>query len=288
VGYLVLLIGLAYAQQDEKDRNKETRVRITELRKLLSSNNESERLRALEQLGTIHDDEARSILASRLSGDTETVRITAARSISQHRSAGSASALANAIEPNVKSEAVLRAFVDALARLDMCACIPALVAIANVDNHDLAQATLKAVSAIGCPEAVPGLVELLKEAEKEAREPDRVPDPRYRSPSGGKGNPRMPPRAGTPTRQNPGKDQRLAKLADPIRQTLGQITGQSLRTAEEWESWWRSAGGSLKLTSVYLCEDTGQTFEVEPGKSTKCPHSEKKGHRDTFLKHRRS
>jgi len=284
------LLFLPVLGQDDAEVKKAGRARISDLRKELSSSNEGEKIAAVNELAGIDDDDARSLLAARLAADTEGVRTAAAKAIAKHRHPSSANALGNAIEANVQNESVLRAFVDALGELDMCACIPALLTLTEVGSHELADSALKAIGKIGCPEAAQGLMHLLREAEQEAKEPDRAPVPRTGSQGGRPGqNPRMPPgRGGTRYRQNPGKDQQLARLAGPVRQTLQQITGQSFTSADEWEGWLRAGGAGFKLASIYLCEATRRTFEIPSGKPKKCPLAEdKRGHQDTFLKHRR-
>lgn len=279
---LLGLIAGSWSGQDGTDARKEIRTKLSDLRKTLGSSVESERIAAISELGSILEDEARSMLASRLSADSEAVRIAASKAIAKHKHSGSANSIGAAIDPNAKNEPVLRAFIDALEDLDMCAGLPVLVAMLEVDTHDLAEQALKAIARIGCPEAAQGLINLLREAEVEAREPDRVPDPRYRNQ--GRNNRR--PTRGTPYRSNPGKDQQLAKLAPKVKQTLSAITGQSFSTVAEWESWLRAS--ALKLASIYLCETDRERFEIPSGKSKKCPHEDdKKGHKDTFLKHRR-
>lgn len=281
VPLLALALAPSYGQDDAEAR-KARRARISELRKRLSTGSESEKLAAIEELGGIYDKDARSLLAARLGAGTEAVRLAAVKAIMRQRHPYSARAIAAAIQANLNSPSVLRAFIEALQALDVCASIPGLVSLIEVNDHQMAESALKAIGKIGCPEAAPGLIHILEETEAEARKPDRVPyrtRSRYRRGRYGRRRVRYA--------TNRAKDQKLARLAGTVRETLSQITGQSFSTAEEWRGWLERGGSEYKLVRVYLCEDTMQTYKVSPGDSNKCPYSDKRGHKDIFLKHRR-
>lgn len=269
--------------QDEK----ETRQKLNELRKQLDSSDDSSKISALDSLAGIKHDDARNLIASKLTGGSVGVRMAAAKALSKHRHQNSATALGQALGANRNEKAVLRAIIEALGDLDMCAGIQPLTGMLDPDYPDLAQDALKALAKIGCPESVPALVKLLKDAEKEAKEPDRLPPvaggPTMRPPG-------APPGVGVRpagTGNNPGKDKKLAGLVKPVTDCLAKITGSTYSTAKDYEAWFNSLGGVSKLIQVFLCKETGQTFDVHPGKSKKCTLTEKKGHSDEFLKHRR-
>jgi hypothetical protein len=240
----------------------------------------------LDRAGGIKHDEARNLIASKLSGGSIGVRLAAAKALSKHRHQNSANALGQALGANRNEKAVLRGIIEALGDLDMCACIQPLCGMLDPDYPDLAQDALKALAKIGCPEAVPALVKLLKDAEKEAKEPDKLPPaaggPQMRPPGAPPGV-NVRPGGGS----NPGKDKKLAGLVKPIADCLAKITGSTYNTAKDYETWFNNLGGISKLVQVFLCQETGQTFDVYPGKSKKCTLTEKKGHADDFVKHRR-
>ncbi len=260
---------------------RQRKARINELRKDLSSPREETRLSAIRQLGEIHDSDARSLLIEKMTTDTEEVRQAAAKAIILHRKPICAQALGNAIQANIGNEKLVKFFITMLAELDMCASIPILVATLQT-KASLGGDVLKAIVAIGCPEAAGPLVNLLKKAETEERKPDFFDD-------GGLGGFSMrggrAGGAGGGQVENKTKDKAWAALAPKIRKTLATLTGLEFDNHRDWSAAVSSGAAAAKVVSVYLCEESGKTYEMQPGKSNKCPYSTKSGHDDTFLKH---
>ncbi|MBI3722839.1 HEAT repeat domain-containing protein [bacterium] len=52
---------------------------------------------------------------------------------------------------------------------------------------------------------------------------------------------------------------------------LASITGQQLKTADEYKTWWGVNKGKKKTVQVFRCEGTGRVFE-KTEKDAKCPH----------------
>ncbi len=280
---LTALLLLAALLQD-KDDPKARQARINDLRKQASSFDEAERLKAVEELGGIVDGDARAVLVKKLTDDTEPVKLAAAKAIIRHRKPICAQALGGAIQANLKSDKLCKAFLQALGELDMCASIPVLQAALESRPASGAEALDQLVK-IGCYEAVPPLVNFLKRAETEERKPDSFDNTAYVQ---GQGGIRRPPPPGQPSRiENKTKDKVVAALAPKVREALSKIAGKSLKDYPEWYKNYASL--APRQVGVYLCETTGQTFEAPPGKKRKCPSGgdAKSEHKDEFMKHRR-
>jgi hypothetical protein len=278
----VVALVLALGAQDAKDPAEAARARkarINELRKELSSGSEAARIEAIRELGEIRDGDARSLLVEKTTTDTEAVRRSAAKAIILHRKPICAQALGNAIQANGGNEGLVKFLIGTLGELDMCASIPILMAILQ-GKPSLGDDVLKALVAIGCPEAVPPLVAFLKRAETEARKPDYFEDSLYGG-VGGAG------RAGGTRTENRTKDKVLAELAPKVRETLAQLTGLQHDTYRDWNAAVLSGAAAPRVITQYRCEETDKTYDILPGKSPKCPHSTKSGHEDVLLKHRR-
>lgn len=281
---LTALLLLAAAFQD-KDDPKARQARINDLRKQASSFDEAERLKAVAELGTIVDEDARAVLVKKLTEDTDPVKLAAAKAIVKHRKPFCAQALGGAIQANLKSDKLCKAFVQELGELDMCASIPVLQAVLESRPASGAEA-LDQIVKIGCFEAVPPLVNFLKRAETEERKPDFFDN------SGtyvqGQGGVRRPPPPGQPDKiENKTKDKAVAALAPKVRETLSKLTGKSFKDYPEWFKNYASL--TPRQVGLYLCDMTGQTFEAPPGKLKKCPSGgdAKSDHKDEFLKHKR-
>jgi hypothetical protein len=281
---IAALLLLAAAVQD-KDDPKARQNRINELRKQAHALDEAERLKAVAELGGIVDEDARAVLSKKLLEDTDPVKLAAAKAIIRHRKPICAQALGAAIQANLKSDALCKAFIEALGELDMCASIPVLQA-AIESRPASGAAALEQLVKIGCYEAVPPLVNFLKRAETEERKPDFFDN--SQAYVQGQGGARRPPPPGTPDKiENKTKDKAVAALAPKVRETLSKIAGKSFKDYPEWFKNYQAL--TPRQVGVYLCETSGQTFEAPPGKSKKCPSGgdARSDHKDDFLKHRR-
>ena len=282
---LAALLLLASSFQDKpSDDPKARQARLNDLRKQASSIDEGERLKAVAELGGIVDEDARAVLVKKLTEDTEPVKLAAAKAIIQHRKPFCAQALGGAIQANLKSDKLCKAFLQALGELDMCASIPVLQAALESRPASGAEA-LEQLVKIGCYEAVPPLVNFLKRAETEERKPDSFDNTAFVQ---GQGGVRRPPPAGQPsTIENKTKDKAVAALAPKVREALNKLTGKTFKDYPEWYKNYASL--APRQVGVYVCETTAQTFEAPPGKQKKCPNGgdSKSDHQDQFLKHRR-
>ena len=282
---LALAAGTLQGQDapDPADAARARKARINELRKELSAAAEATRIGAIKELGEIRDSDARSLLNEKMTTDSDAVRQAAAKAIIRHRRPICAQALGNAIQANYANEKLVKFFVETLAELDMCASIPILLATLQ-SRPALGDDILKAILAIGCPEAAGPLVNYLKRAETEEKKPDFFEDSGY---GGGFGGVWGGGAGGGGRTENRTKDKVVAALAAKIRKALTQLTGLELTSHREWSVAVSSGTASPRVTSLYQCEETGKPYEIRAGKSPKCPHSTKSGHEDTFLKHRR-
>jgi hypothetical protein len=268
----ILALGATWPRaQEDAEAKKARQEKMAEFRKGLGVTNENAKLQAILGLGEITDDDAISLLAGKLSTDTDAIRIAAAHSIAHHRKPASVKALANAIGANAARPEVLKAFIGALQNLDMCSCILVLMALVEINKFALADEALKAIGKIECNESVTSLVPLLQRAEIEEKKPDIF--------------------EGTddaPESENKQKNKPLAALSPKVRDLLASVTGKSFANAREWGAALGGGKVPLKRTSVYLCTMKETTFEVPSGQSKKCPYADGKTlHEDVFLKHLR-
>ncbi len=279
---LLAILLLAAVPQDAANDPKARQARVNELRKQAASFDEAERLKAVAELGGIVDEDARAVLVKRMLEDTDTVKLAAAKAIVRHRKPICAQALGGAIQANLKSDKLCKAFVEALGELDMCAGIPVLQA-ALESRPASGEAALEQLLKIGCYEAVPPLVNFLKRAETEERKPDFFDNTAVVP---GQGGIRRPPPPGQPTKiENKTKDKAVAALAPKVRETLSKLAGKSFKDYPEWFKNYQ--GLAPRTVGRYLCETSGQTFEAPQGKQRKCPSGgdAKSDHKDEFLKH---
>ncbi len=280
LGALVLA---SFQAQDPAEAARQRQARINDLRKLASSPEEAARLKAIQELGTIFDEDARAVLVAKTASDSEGVRIAAAKALIRHRKPVCAQALGNAIQAAVKSDKLAKAFIGCLAELDMCASVPVLLTVLEsraASGSDAMDSLVK----IGCQEAVAPLVNFLKKAETEEKKPDFFDN--VQQPGVGQ----RPPRPQGPDKiENKTKNKPLAALAPKVRETLKALTGKAFDAHRDWASALQSGSLTPRLASIYLCELTQEKFEVAAGKSKKCPNGgdAKSDHDDTFLKHRR-
>jgi hypothetical protein len=278
-----LLAFLVLGSQDPAEAARQRRARINDLKKLAASPDESARLKAVAELGTLFDEDARAVLAAKTTSDTENVRIAAAKALIKHRKPVCAQALGNAIQTNAKSDQLVKAFIADLAELDMCASVPVLLTVLEsrlASGNDAMEALVK----IGCPEAVTPLVNFLKKAETEEKKPDFFDNVQYA------GQGQRPPRPQGPDKiENKTKNKPLAALAPKVRETLQALAGKSYDAHRDWAAALQSGSLTPRLGSIYLCGETQEKFEMPAGKSKKCPNGgdAKSDHDDTFLKHKR-
>jgi hypothetical protein len=280
---IVLALGALQAQ-DPAEAARQRQARVNDLRKQIDASDENTRLKAIQELGTIVHESARSLLISKTVSDTDKVRLAAGKALIAHKMPICAQALGNAVQANARNEKMVKSFIGLLAELDMCASIPVLLNLLASRPASGVDA-LEALAKIGCPEAAAELVNFLKLAETEEKKPDYFDNVDVRNRNGQQ--PRRP--TGPDKIENKTKDKKLAALAPKVRETLKALTGKSYDSQREWASALQSGSLSARLVSVYLCESTHATFETAAGKSKKCPNGgdSKSDHDDTFLKHRR-
>lgn len=283
ISLIALALGALQAQ-DPADAARQRQARINDLRKQLESSDENTRLKAIQELGTIVHEDARSLLVSKTVSDSDKIRLAAGKALIAHKKPICAQALGNAVQANARNEKMVKSFIGLLAELDMCASVPVLLNVLRTHPASGPDA-LEALAKIGCPEAVTELVTFLKLVETEEKKPDYFDNVDVRN-----GNGQQPRRPGTPEKiENKTKDKKLAAMAPKVRETLKALSGKSFDSQRDWASALQSGSLSARLVSVYLCESTHAPFEIAPGKSKKCPNGgdSKSDHEDTFLKHHR-
>src|SRR5262245_61240937 len=154
----------ALQAQDPAEAARQRQAKINDLRKQVEASDENTRLKAIQELGTIVHEDARSLLVSKTVSDTEKVRLAAGKALIAHKKPVCAQALGNAVQAHAKNEKMVKAFIGLLAELDMCASVPVLLNI--LATHPSAGTdALEALVKIGCPECVGELVNFLKTAE---------------------------------------------------------------------------------------------------------------------------
>ncbi len=283
---LCCLVAQGARGQDSADAAKARRARINELRKQVEGKEENAKVAALEELGGINDEEARSIIASKLYKDTDSVRTAAARAIAKQRRSSSAAALGRAIQANLNNDQMVRVYVNALGELDMCAGIAPLVMALEL-KPALAGDILAALEKIGCPDAIPPLLKFLSRAEIEEKKPDFFEGA---SMGGGGGLPGMGGGTDFGREENKNKNKALASAAAKTRETMARLAGKSFSNAATWSAALGSGQVKVKKASIYLCEKTMQTYEVPSDKTYKCPNPDptmKTMHEEIFLKHKK-
>ena len=293
-GISILVLGLMAPGLwgQSSDEAKARRAKINELRKQVEGSDESAKTSALAELGGINDDEARSLIASKLYKDTDNVRTAAAKAIARQRRSSSAGALGRAIQASLTNDRMLKVYVDALAELDMCSGIGPLVMVVEV-KPALAGDALAAIEKIGCPDAIPMLLRSLPRAEAEEKKPDRFEGASF----GGGGLPGtggggLPGTGGNGVgeEENRNKNKPLAAAAGRMREAMSRLAGKSFPNAQQWSAGLSSGQVRVKKASLYLCEKTMQTYDVPSDKTPKCPNpdpSMKSMHEDIFLKHKK-
>lgn len=256
------------APQEGAPLKRNSAERLNELRKELSSSDGERKRAAIVQLGEEPGVEPIYLLARMSVSGSPDIRVEAVKALGRHRDPIAVRALDNCLGENIQDTVVSKACLDALANLDMCKGIPVLIGALWVEKCRWAEDALRAIRSIGCPEAAPGLLVFLKTAEHEERKPDSFDD--------GDGG----------TEENRNKNKALAALAQNIRDTLCKVTGQSFTNAGEAAAW-LEAHDEFRLTSLFLCESAGKTFDIPWGHPKRCPYADQLSHRDLMLKHRR-
>ena len=283
-GISILVLGLMAPGLwgQSSDEAKARRAKVNECRKQLDGSDESAKTSALAELGGINDDEARSLIASKLYTDTDNVRTAAAKAIARQRRSSSAGALGRAIQASLTNDRMLKVYVDALAELDMCSGIGPLVMVIEV-KPALAGDALAAIEKIGCPDAIPMLLRFLTRAEAEEKKPDFFEG----ADMGGGGM--MGGGGGVGREENKNKNKALAVAAGKTRETMSRLAGKSFPNAAAWNAGLGSGQVKVKKASVYLCDKTQQAYDVPSDKSgSKCPNYDPKAmHEEIFLKHKK-
>jgi hypothetical protein len=281
-GIAILALGLVAAGGPQDDEAKARRAKVNDCQKRLEGADEAAKTAALEELAGINDDQARYLIGSKLTTDTDNVRRAAIKAIARQKRSSSAASLGRAVQGNIANEGLVRACIDALAELDMCSGIQVLVMIIQLKNK-LGSEALAAIEKIGCPDAIPPLLGILQRAEAEEKKPDRFEGADLGGGGlGGMGG------TGVGDEENKNKNKDLAGLASKIRDTLSKLAGRGFPSHREWMNALSSGQVRVKKASVFLCTKSGQTYEVPSDKTGKCPNPDPKSmHEEIFLKHKK-
>lgn len=286
-GIAILALGLMAPGLwgQSSDEAKARRAKINDLRKQVEGSDEAAKTSALNELGGINDDEARSLIASKLYTDSDAVRTAAAKAISKQRRSSSAGSLGRAIQASLNNDRMLKVYIDALADLDMCAGIASLVMVLELKPSVAADA-LAAIEKIGCPDAIPGLLRFLVRAEAEEKKPDFFEGANMGG--GGGGLPGVGGGTGVGQEENKNKNKALASAAAKTRDAMSKLAGRSFPNAPAWSAALGSGQVKVKKASVYLCDKSQQTYDVPSDKTNKCPNPDPKSmHEEIFLKHKK-
>ena len=269
-----LLVSPVHAQQTTEERLAQRR-EISVLLKQLASRSESDRIKALKELGKINHVDARNAIGHKMSADTNKVRIAAAGVMATVKHPFCVTHYKNALNHNSKNDKVTGAIIKGLGKLGMCEGITVLTSLLPGRSKQ-GETILAALQEIGCPEAVPALQRSYERAQREAKKPDKIKDDRntrtgsLRTRTDRKGN-----------RDNPNKDKALAKLAPKIAGTIKKLGGKAKRdfgpVVIDRRGW----------SSIYLCTQTFEEYEIGSRDKWTCPNGRLGGrHKDHFLRHR--
>lgn len=267
-------------REARREKAKKLREALKEFRKASSSREESDRIRAIQELARtaidLKEDKAIDPITAFCFKDTEAVRIAAIEALAGIDHPKSVDALARALHRHKKVKRVLKKIIQGLRQLRWEAGAEPL--------HDLLKEyqdpeilpivpdVLAALGEIGSPTSIQPILDILSAAELN-------------------GSGSYNPQAGA---QTPGlgsmgglaqalRNPRIEKLRDPALKALAAITGRPPSgSATEWQQWLRKDGRTWesRLWEVHWCPDTWERWKRWPGRETTCPYNKRHGGSD--------
>lgn len=249
--WMVLAASLALSQESEEECKK-----AIDAFHAAFKGDEQARIVAINGLAKHKCEKSVAALAPIVTGETEKVRIAAAKALGGFDDPKAVDAVAQAVIPNIKSHEVVEALARALEELNWE--VGATVLNPLLSKHDdktileELHVIIPMLGKLGSASSVDPLIKLLEHAENEAR--------------GGRVR-------GVRSRGN----QKLAALEGPIRKALEEITGGVETSHKAWQAWWgqNSERLSAGATLIYRCKATGKRWDEKAGREPKCPYHDK-------------
>jgi hypothetical protein len=163
-------------------------------------------------------------LAPHLAGDQELARAEAIAAVKVYRRERAACGALLAAVPGCKGKPTpLVKLLDALGAVGCDEAVPVLVDHLKDSNKQVAAAAAKALGGIPSAAGIEPMVKSLRRLESDRGS--------YQLPTGGISN---------------DGQERFNAVAPPLKASLAAITGQTLSTAAEYEDWWKRSQGTFK------------------------------------------
>jgi HEAT repeat protein len=264
---LALQAGSAQSKEAQIKEKEEIKAALDQFKKDVHQSADSARIAAIDALAKHHCREAVAAIAPYLTGDTDTVRIGAAKAVGSIDDPASLEALSGALVPNEASQSVFDAVVKALQTLDWEAASETLNGILSKYHEkgmlDEVKVVITALGALGSSSSVDPLLLLLEHAENESKK--------------GRGG-----------RYRTAVNTKLVALEAPIKAALQAITGGNEPNYHQWKAWWSSNRDRLLASAVivYRCKATGKRWEQKAGEPPVCPNHDKPEHDGQIVKTR--
>jgi HEAT repeat protein len=260
----MLLLAL---QNGSAENKEEIKAALQQFKTAIHQSADASRIAAIDALSKHHCQEAVAALAPYLTGDTDAVRMAAAKAVGGIDHPASLEALSQALTPNEATRSVFDAVVKALVTLDWEAGAEPLNALLSKYHEkgmlDEIHVVITALGSLGSETSVDPLLRLLEHAENEGKKGRAG---KFRSP----GNPK------------------LVALEAPIKAALQAITGGNEGTYHKWKEWWGANRDRLLASAVlvYRCKATGKRWEQKAGEAPNCPNHDKPEHDGQVVKTR--
>lgn len=256
VGFLLLRAFVpAWAQADPKaEAEKEARKALEKFEKAYSTDVQSARIAALQQLAFVRRDLAIATLLRVLTTDADAVRIAAAEALGRINDPAAVKALGESVARNATHTEVMDAIVKAIETLDWEVGVDALNPLLARENEkdvvDTYASVVPALGKLGSHTSVEPLIALLDHCESAARISAKSRDRRA---------------------------EELAKLKETVIKALKGITGWKEKRQSDWADRWAKEGPQLvaERTAVYLCRNVDKRWEQGIREKPKCPYDDK-------------
>jgi HEAT repeat protein len=266
---------LAYPQdkkaerEAERARQKEIDDQIKELSKKLQGDG-SDRRSAISSLASIKSAKVIPLIGKYLTTDEDTTRIAAAEALATIDHPDAATALVQAVGPNLKSATALRALIAAMAKIDWELCADGLHQILRKASDPnigaVAKEAIEACAKIGSPASVDELIKIVDLADLNGAG-GGLPGGAIRGPNG-----QVVPGSST------GGNRQLTQLRAPAIKALSDMTGQNFPTTKDVKDYWSKNKSRMAYAAVQVmwCEKDWKRWDKSQADTkAKCPYSEK-------------
>ena len=222
----ILALLLALALTDEK----EVEEAIQKFKSAMRSPDVGARVVAVTDLGRTQHERILKVLGSCLQGGDPAVRIAAAAAVSSYedRRTQASSILAEALGANAKEAKVQVAVFTALKKLHDESFLGIAYRYIDDKNAEVAEAAIQMTETLHSRHSIDPLIRLIKKLQTAGE-----------GITGGNGGYDVP--ADEQLRQ------RARRLQAAAEKALQAITGQSLSTPQEWDSWWKKNSATFRI-----------------------------------------